>query len=265
MEVDVPIPISPISRDQFQKIDRIVMNCVYASHNRLGNLCDETVYENDLAARLRAEGIHNVTTQVPVTLSHHDFKKLYRLDLVVDQMVYELKAESAISPAHESQALNYAALLGLNRIKLLNFGGDSVAGKLLGAPFAELDRYEINIQRSKWHPIGPECEALANRAEQLTHELGGFLSSELYRDALVHLTGGEQACTKRIPVTRDKIQLGTQRVFLHSTDCAFLVTSIGKGLQTYAKHLRTLLPSLPLKAFQWINIHHRNVHLITIS
>ena len=67
------------------------MRNAFQSQNHLGRLCDEVIYNNDLAARLRARGLR-VETEVPVTVSHRAFSKRYRLDLVVDNAaIYELK------------------------------------------------------------------------------------------------------------------------------------------------------------------------------
>jgi GxxExxY protein len=241
------------------------MKCAYAAQNHFGMLCDERVYENDVAARLRAEGFGDVFTQVPVTIRHCLFKKTYFLDLVVGQMVYEVKAESSLSAAHEAQALNYAALLGLNRIKLVSFGGESVRGKLLGAPFANMDRHNVSFDVSDWQPLGPECENLNEHAKDLVRGVGGYLSAELYRDALLEIHGGEQACVRRLPVSRDGIEMGTQRSLLHSDECAFVVSTVGTKLSTYVAHLHSLLSSLPIRGLQLINIHHCNVQFITVS
>ena len=115
---------------EFDERDAIVMRCAYAAQNALGRLCDERVYENDLARRLRAEGFACVHTQVPVTVTHDGFAKEYRLDLVADDALYELKTTSAFAPDHQTQALHYAMLLDINHTKLLNFRPEKVLGRL---------------------------------------------------------------------------------------------------------------------------------------
>ena len=70
MPIRCPIVIRNLTQPEFDERDRIVMRCAYAAQNELGRLCDERVYENDLALRLRAEGMPGVHTQVPVTVSH---------------------------------------------------------------------------------------------------------------------------------------------------------------------------------------------------
>ena len=100
MPIHCPIALDPVSDTDFVNIDRLVMAASYASQNHLGRLCDERVYENDVAARLLASGSGEIHTQVPVTVTHHTFLKTYWLDLVVGQMIYELKSAELLASAH---------------------------------------------------------------------------------------------------------------------------------------------------------------------
>ena len=111
MPIECEIPIRPVSAESFDATDQLVMRCAYAAQNHFGRLCEERVYENDVAARLRAEGLREVFTQVPLTVSLGPFRKTHRLDLVVNQVVYELKALDGFVPVHIAQGLHYAALL----------------------------------------------------------------------------------------------------------------------------------------------------------
>ena len=74
-----------ISQDEFAAIDYRVMRHAFDSQNELGRLCDEIIYRNDLAARLQKAGLGPIRTEVPVTVTHRDFSKTYRLDLVVGE------------------------------------------------------------------------------------------------------------------------------------------------------------------------------------
>ena len=130
MPIHCDLRIPRLSAAEFDATDKAVMTCAYEAQNKLGRLCEERVYENDLAARLRAAGFRDVHTQVGVTVSFRDFTKVYRLDLAVNGMVYELKAVDDLAPSHDAQAFHYAALLEMDRIKLLNFGSERVQGRL---------------------------------------------------------------------------------------------------------------------------------------
>ena len=50
-------------------MSREVMTHVFASQNELGCLCDEAVYQNDIALRLEAAGLGPVAKEVPVIVS----------------------------------------------------------------------------------------------------------------------------------------------------------------------------------------------------
>lgn len=121
MPIHRTIELTDVTDTDFDLIDEAVMRCAFAAQNKFGRLFDERVYENDLAAKLRAEGF-DVHTQVPVTVIHGSFEKTYRLDLVVNQMLYELKVLSALLDEHKAQALHYAMLQNIRRVKLINLG-----------------------------------------------------------------------------------------------------------------------------------------------
>jgi GxxExxY protein len=265
MPIACDIPIRPVRDASFAETDRLLMKCAYAAQNHFGRLCEERVYENDVAARLRAEGLNEVFAQVPLTVSLGTFRKIYRLDLVVNQSVFEFKVVDGFLPAHEAQVINYAALLGIDRIKLLNFGAPSVQGRLMGTPFARIDRREVSVDRSRWVAASGNCERLAAQAEACLREWGGFLEVGLYQEALIEFAGGESACLTRLPVTRDGLDLGHHRLPMHAEDCGFVVTALGPNHGAHERELRRLLASLPLRALQWVNIHHREMQLVTVT
>jgi GxxExxY protein len=253
-------PVRTLSDDEFEAIDRVVMQCAYASQNRLGRLCEEAVYENDMAARLRAVGFTDVHLQVPVTATFRHFEKTYRLDMIVHGMVYEFKAADCLAPAHDAQVIHYAALVHADRIKLINFGGAKVEGKLRRCPFHRMDRFQTVEDRQRWKPVTDRCRLLAETAAACLQEWGGFLDARLFAEALLHFLGREE----RLPVTRDGFALGHHRVALHGDQVAFVVTSLEDG-RIHERHLRSLLECLPLKAWQWINLHGTTMEMITVQ
>lgn len=265
MPIECPLTFRLLGEDEFNGIDRAVMACAYAAQNKLGRLCEEQVYENDVAARLRAEGIAEVYTQVPVTVSHRNFRKIYRLDLVIGGMVYELKAVEAFNPVHEAQVYHYAAMLGLDRIKLLNFGARSIEGQLRRCPFARMNRCQLTVDRSRWKPVSTKCEFLAAEMEGLLRDWGGFLDARLLEEALIWANGGEEVCIRRIPVTREHLQLGHHQTAMHSEDAAFVVTSMKGDRSAHESQLRHLLALLPIRAWQWINLTGTELDFVTLT
>lgn len=264
MPIEVPNIFRTVSNADFEWIDHRVMGCAFVSQNELGRLCEERVYENDLAVRLRAHGLEDVHTQLPVVLSHDNFRKMYRLDLVVNGVLYELKAVSALTLAHEAQGIHYAAMLGLDRFKLINFGSESVEGSLKRCPFLGFDRRKVIVSLESWKPISKSCETLLGDAEACLRDWGGFLEASIYNEFLVFQNGGEDICIRRLPVTRHGIQLGHHSVNLIEDDIAFEVTALA-DVSAYAKQLKRLMQRLPIRAWQLINIHHSKMTLVTLT
>jgi GxxExxY protein len=256
--------LQPVSAADFASIDRDVMRCAYASQNYFGSLCDESVYESDIASRLEAESGYTISTQVPIEITHRDFSKTFFLDLVVSSIVYELKVVGKLSAAHRAQALNYAALLGTERIKLLNFGCDSVQGELIGTPFRQTDRRDLNVDLDGFQAVGSECRGFCELAVDLVQDLGGYLSASVYRDALIHLHGGEVECVRRLLLCRDGLDVGSQRTLLCGDGCAFTVSAHGARRSAHEKQLRTLTRLLPVRCVHWVNIHHRQFTIKTL-
>ena len=67
--------------------------------------------------------------QRPIQLEYkcHVLRGVYRLDFVCfERVVVEVKAVSALTPADESQLLNYLAMTKLERGLLINFGAKSL-------------------------------------------------------------------------------------------------------------------------------------------
>lgn len=104
--------------------DRI-RQVAYDLHVYLGVGFLEKVYENGLAHRLEKAGM-DVRTQVPIRVADEDGFVIgdYVADLLVDGVLVELKAVSALSPAHVAQLLNYLKATGIRHGLLVNFGSE---------------------------------------------------------------------------------------------------------------------------------------------
>lgn len=264
MPIHCALKLQPISNAEFTAIDRVVMGCAFASQNRLGRLCDERVYENDVAARLRAEGFRDVITQEPIFVTWQEFTKRYRLDLVVNQMVYEFKTVSILVGEHDAQAIHYGTLLNIDRVKLLNFRSHEVVGRLKRCPIMGPARFQVTADRSAWRPLSDRCEWLANLANDLFREWGGFLDTQLYEDALKHFCGGEEFCQRRVCIMRDGIELGTHPLSFHADSTPFVITSFTDELAVHEDHLQRLLCHTGLSGLQWLNFNRCVLQMKTV-
>jgi GxxExxY protein len=265
MPIHCPISIPPLSADEFEKLDYRVMGHAYASQNELGRLCDECAYEADLRARLLADGFKSVQTKVPVTVTHRDFSKTYRLDLIPDNALYELKAETALVGEHEAQLLNYMFLLGVQRGKLLNFRPPKVQGKIIATGLTPEERLHFTPVTERWSDMSPACAVLRQWMFDLLGDWGAFLDFVLYQEALIHFLGGASNAERRVSLHRNQLDLGGQRMLLHAPGVAFRITGFTESQSHIESHLRRLLALTDLKAIQWINLNHAKIEFTTIN
>jgi GxxExxY protein len=264
MPIQRTIRLESVTDAEFDVIDEAVMRCSYATQNKFGRLFDERIYENDLAARLRTEGF-DVHTQVPVKVAHGSFEKTYYLDLVVNHMLYELKVVASLMQQHEAQALNYAMLQDIRRVKLINFGEGKIRGKLLRNALTESERHQPKQRRSGWHILTPQCEILVQHLKDLIKDWGTHLDSRLYNEALVHHFGGEAHCLQRMEMRSGNLKLGSHLLQLHAPTHAFVLTSFSSHQPAYRQHLEVLLDHVALDGMQWINLNRSRVEITTIQ
>lgn len=250
MPIHCPVSVASLRADEFEKLDYRVMGHAYASQNELGRLCDECAYEADLKARLLAEGFRSVQTQVPVTVTHRDFSKTYRLDLIADAALYELKAEQTLVGEHDAQLLNYMFLLGIQRGKLLNFRPPKVQGKIIATSLTPETRRRFGAITGRWKELTPTCAALHQALCDLLNDWGAFLSVDLFQEALIHFLGGASNVEQRVSLSRAGIDLGTQRMLVHAHGVVFRLTAVTEDQQYVESHLRRLLALTSLQGIQ---------------
>lgn len=265
MPIQCSLRVRDISATEFDEIDRYVMRAAYDSQNELGRLCKEHVYENDIAARLRAQGSSAVFTQVPVTVSHGRFRKTYRLDLVVDHALYELKAVSVLAPDHDAQVLHYAMLIGVGHGKLINMHAPRVYGRLRYNAVSYDQRCQCVWRLERWRDATPCCPGLLDYLQSVVSDWGAFLDYRLYEEALIHYCGGEEACVDSVRLQRTGLDLGIQPHCFHAENWTFHVTALTGDLTDYESHLRRRLALTSLTGMQWFNFKHAEISAITIG
>jgi GxxExxY protein len=131
MPVHCEIAFPRLSDDEMRQLDYAVTGHAFATHNDLGRLCDESIYQHDFVRRLRNAGIE-ATIEVPVTLSFRNFTTPLALDLAVERkVIYELKTVASLNRSHEAQLLRYLFLTNSTHGKLVNFRGKSVESRFV--------------------------------------------------------------------------------------------------------------------------------------
>lgn len=266
MPITSSVCIRRISQEEFAEIDYQVMRCAFDSQNELGRLCDEVIYQNDLAARVEAAGLGTVRKEVAVTVMHADFAKRYRLDLVVDDAaIYELKTEIGLSPDHEAQLLNYLFLNGAHHGKLVNFRPAHVEARFINTSLTEKTRRQVIVDSSRWREPDKASHMLRVTLLDLLEDWGGFLELPLYLEALTHFLGGEQKVARLVELRQDGILLGNQRFHLVNDYSAFRLTALTEEAHAFERQLRSMLSHSPLQAVHWINLSGHQVQLVTLT
>lgn len=106
-----------------EEVSRIIVDCGFQLHKDLGPGLLESVYEVVLGKMLKTEGL-SVRRQVPVPIVFRElhFDEGFRADLLVEDVLVELKSVETLAPVHAKQVLTYLRLLDLPLGLLINFG-----------------------------------------------------------------------------------------------------------------------------------------------
>lgn len=112
-----------VQRMSAHELSKIVIECAFTVHSRLGPGLLETAYEVCLAHELRKRGL-KVESQVALPLVYDGVRLEagYRIDLLVEDLVIvEVKAVDEIAPIHQAQLISYLRLANKSLGLLMNF------------------------------------------------------------------------------------------------------------------------------------------------
>ena len=100
-----------------------IIGAAMTVHSELGYGLLEPIYQEALHIELLDHGVANEREQeVSVYYKKHLLEKKYRMDIVVGDIVVELKSVTNLVPAHRSQLCNYLRLTHKPLGLLINFG-----------------------------------------------------------------------------------------------------------------------------------------------
>ena len=265
MPVKLPISLQRQDQPAFSELDYLVMEKAFQCQMELGRLCDEIIYQNDLAARLRACGL-SVEKEVPITVSHRDFSRQYWLDLVVANAgIYELKTTTSLAKEHETQLLNYLFLCDSHHGKLVNFRPQKVESKFINATMTLEERRRFEKDVSRWLERDESDRVFYATLIGLLEDWGTCLELPLYLEAISFFLGGQARVMQPVTLARDGLQLGAQTLHLLAPETAFRLTAVTESHSSYERSLSTLLKLSPLKTIQWVNLDRRRVVFTTLS
>ena len=90
----------------------------------------EPMYNEALHLELIDRGISNESEKfLPCYYKNHKMEKHYQMDLVVDDIIVELKSVSELNSAHRAQLFNYLRLTKKPIGLLINFEQNSLQGE----------------------------------------------------------------------------------------------------------------------------------------
>jgi len=112
-----------ISREKYERIGKIVLDCAFEVHKELGAGLLESIYEECLVMELRNKGI-SAENQVylPVYYKGEKLGKYFRIDVLVEEIIaLELKSSNGLYPIDEFQLVSYMKLANIKLGYLINF------------------------------------------------------------------------------------------------------------------------------------------------
>ena len=107
MPIELEFPVVRILQDEFHVIDEVFTGLVFQTHNELGRLCDEKVYQNELLSR--AERAMEAA------------RKEFRITVLNPVTAVKLSAVTKNSAAFESHLRKFLSLTSLECFQCINF------------------------------------------------------------------------------------------------------------------------------------------------
>lgn len=108
---------------KFRELTDQIIGCAIEVHNELGMGFLEKVYQNALAIEFQEKGIRYRQESSLSVFYREKVVGEYIADFMIeDVVVLEIKAVSALVPAHEVQLVNYLKATGKEIGLLINFG-----------------------------------------------------------------------------------------------------------------------------------------------
>ena len=107
-----------------------IIGAAMAVHSELNWGLLEPVYQEALHLELLERGIENQREQeVEVYYKQRLLDKKYKMDIVVGDIIIELKSVNNLAPVHRAQLCNYLRLTRKPLGLLINFGEESLIGE----------------------------------------------------------------------------------------------------------------------------------------
>lgn len=262
MPIEYLFKVKPVSKSCFHAIDYQVMRAIFDSHNELGRLYHESLYQSEVAEKCRRAGL-NVVTEGEVRLSLQDFQKSYYVDALIEcGALYEFKAVDSLHKRHDAQLLNYLFLTGLSEGKLINFASPSVQHRFVSTTVSPEDRFAFSLDAAG---LNKEYQHIIDIVNSILKEWGCFLDVRLYEEAVIHFLGGQKKIWKPVNIMHEDRLVGKHPMCLVDEMTGIHISSVVKGIDQYRKHLERMLFHTNLKHMVWVNFNRNKVLVRSIK
>jgi hypothetical protein len=192
---------------------------------------------------------------VCIEVTFDDFRKLYRVDLLVDRgALFELKTVQQLHQQHRNQVINYLMLTGLEHGKLINFRPERIQHEFVNCRVKPEDRREFGIYAERWDRTAPDCSRLQEFLVAVLRDWGTGLELQLYEEVVTHFFGGVERVERAVEVGWDGCLLGRQTVCLINSKTAFQLTSLHRDLSAFETHAKRFLEHIGLERLAWVNM-----------
>ena len=118
---------------QYKDVVYLIIGAAMKAHTTLRWGLKEAIYSEALTLELEEQGIQCQTEQtVACYYKQYKLKKEYKIDVLVDDIIIEIKSVSDIVPAHRAQLFNYLRLTRHPVGILIDFGAPKLQGERYG-------------------------------------------------------------------------------------------------------------------------------------
>lgn len=119
-----------VSLFEYKDVVYQIIGAAMTVHTELGYGLLEPVYQEALQLELRDRGIESLLEQeLRIYYKQHLMEKTYKMDMVVGNVIVELKSVSELIASHRAQLCNYLRLARKPIGLLINFGEECLVGE----------------------------------------------------------------------------------------------------------------------------------------
>ena len=112
-----------MTRNEYKEKIYNIIGAAMDVQNELGHSLNEAVYQEAMSIELKQRGIANEREKcIDIYYKGQTMEKQYKMDLMADDIIIELKSSKTILPEHRSQLCNYLRITHKPIGILINFG-----------------------------------------------------------------------------------------------------------------------------------------------